>query len=241
MFSFVSAISAPTKRLIILTAASALLLAADNVPQFDRISSDRVVGGPAISDDLLAPMTAAEASASAAALAATTPADIAAAAVANPDVRASDMRAADPADAAPAARPAKLSTLIARMDDADDAVAADRDLRCLATAVYFESRGEPVEGQLAVAQAIINRAESGRYANTLCGVINQPKQFSFDRTRTPRAGSDWATAQAIAKIAFDDLWQEVAPKALSFHATHVSPNWRGKTRVAQIGRHIFYR
>lgn len=234
MFSFVYSISAPTKRLILLTAASALLLAADNVPQFDRISADRIVGGPAISDELLAPMNATEAAASAAALLATTPADIAAVAAA-PDGDTGS------AETAPAARPAKLSTLIARMDDADDAVAADGDLRCLATAVYFESRGEPVEGQLAVAQAIINRAESGKYANTLCGVINQPRQFSFDRTRTPRPGSDWETAQAIAKIAIDGLWQEVAPKAVSFHATHVSPNWRGKTRIAQIGRHVFYR
>ncbi|MFZ4689460.1 MAG: cell wall hydrolase [Polymorphobacter sp.] len=231
-FGFLS-ISASTKRLIILTAASALLLAAGNVSQ-----ADAVVGGPEISpeisDAILAPMTPAEAAASAAALAATTPDDIAAAArmrLANAD----DVSF----DGAAAARPARLTTLVAQMDSTD--VTSDRDLNCLATAVYFEARGEPMEGQLAVAQAIINRVESGRYADTICGVVNQPKQFSFDRTRTPRGGNDWVVAQAIAKIAANDLWHEVAPRALSFHAVRVSPNWAGKTRVATIGNHVFYR
>ena len=68
-----------------------------------------------------------------------------------------------------------------------------------------------------------------------------PSQFSYDRSRTPRAGRDWETAEAIAKIAMDDMWAEVAPNAMSFHATYVKPNWAGKTKVAQIGRHVFYR
>ncbi len=215
-----SAISVRTKRLIILS-AGALLLVAAGQPQ-----NDMVVGGPTISDAILKPVSSAEAAESAAALAATMPADI----------------SADNADVtAPAERPAKLTMLIAQMDNAGDIVARDREMRCLATAVYFESRGEPLEGQLAVAQSILNRVESGRYAGTVCGVINQPGQFSYDRTRTPRAGSDWQTAQAIAQVAMQELWIAVAPKAMSFHATHVAPNWAGKTRVATIGHHIFYR
>jgi spore germination cell wall hydrolase CwlJ-like protein len=221
-----SLISASTTRLIILTAASAFLLAAGDVSDATLPSS------PTISDDILAPMTAAEAAASTKALADTTPADIAAAMAAPTSTAA----------AVETPRAEKLPTLVAAVDDeAADAVAADAELRCLATAVYFESRGEPLEGQLAVAQAILNRVESGRYAHSVCGVIAQPKQFSFDRTRAPRAGNDWLTAQAIAKIATDDLWKEVAPRALSFHATYVAPNWAGKTRIAQIGRHVFYR
>ena len=219
------AISASTKRLIILTAASALLLAAGNVSQ-----AETVVGGPVISDEILAPVTAEQAAASAAALAATTPVDVAAAFAAH-------NTGAD----APVSRPASLSTLIASVENADTAVANDRDLQCLATAVYFEARGEPMEGQLAVAQTILNRVESGRYASTVCGVVDQPHQFSFDRTRAPRSGSDWETAQAIAKIAADSMWRDVAPKAISFHATRVAPNWVGKTRVATIGNHVFYR
>jgi len=139
-------------------------------------------------------------------------------------------------------RPARLVSLVDAIDDeAAVAVAADAEMRCLATAVYYESRGEPLEGQLAVAQAIRNRVASGRYAQSICGVIDQPGQFSFDRTRAPRSGTDWTTAQAIAKVAMHDLWPAMAPKALSFHATRVSPGWGGKARIAQIGRHVFYR
>lgn len=227
-------IGAATKRLIMLVAGSALLLAAGQVPPTNNTAEAHQT----ISDDILAPMTIAEVTAANAALAATTPADIAAAA------RATIIAASVPADLAVADtaaldRPARLVTLIASVGSEE--TAQDSDMRCLATAVYFESRGEPLEGQLAVAQAIINRSESGRYPDTACGVINQPRQFSYDRTRSPRAGSDWKTAQAIAKIAMQDLWHEVAPRAMSFHATYVNPNWRGKTRVAQIGRHVFYR
>ncbi len=221
-------INATTGRLIILTIASAFLLAAGDVTTATRqdVSQDVSAAGPTISDDILAPMTTAERAESAAALAATTPADVTADA---------------PQAAEKPVRSAALSTLVASMDDVDEAVASDRDLRCLASAVYFESRGEPLEGQLAVAQAILNRAESGRYAGTACGVIAQPRQFSFDRTRAPRAGSDWQTAMAIAMIASENMWRAVAPGAMSFHANYVSPNWQGKTRVTQIGRHIFYR
>jgi spore germination cell wall hydrolase CwlJ-like protein len=210
------------------------MLVAAGVPQ-----STETIDGPTISDSILAPLSPAEAAASAAALAATTPADTAAAARANAALRVAGY--AEDATVTAPDRPAKLTTLVATMDDADDAVARDRELRCLATAVYFESRGEPLEGQLAVAQAIMNRVDSGRYASSICGVVNQPRQFSFDRTRTPAAGTDWRVAQAIAQIAANDMWVEVAPKALSFHATYVAPNWAGKTRVATIGRHVFYR
>ena len=222
-------------RLVILSAGALMLVAAD-------MPNDRTISGPFVSDAMLAPMSPADAATSAAALAATTPADIAAAARAKPAYQATsfpeDVIASDDVTT-PADRPAKLTTLVARMDDAS--VASDSDLRCLATAVYFESRGEPLEGQLAVAQSILNRVESGRYASTVCGVISQPGQFSYDRTRAPRAGTDWQTAKAIAQVAIKDLWVAVAPKAMSFHATYVAPNWGGKTRIATIGRHVFYR
>ena len=216
------ALSASTNRLIVLMASSLLLLAAGDVSQAVSPYS-----GAEISDSILAPLSAADAAASAAAITATTPADVAAA------FAASNIATDEPA------RPASLSSLVASVDDSD--VAGDTDLKCLATAVYFESRGEPMEGQLAVAQTIMNRVESGRYASTVCGVINQPKQFSYDRSRTPRAGNDWEVAQAIAKIAADELWRDVVPQAISFHAKRVAPNWAGKTRVATIGNHIFYR
>jgi spore germination cell wall hydrolase CwlJ-like protein len=121
---------------------------------------------------------------------------------------------------------------------------ADREQRCLATAIYFESKGEPLSGQLAVARVVINRADSGRFAPTLCGVVTQPGQFSFVRggampAINPDSGS-WRTAVAIAKIAQGDLWESKAENALYFHARRVSPGWR-MARVGAIGNHVFYR
>ncbi len=119
----------------------------------------------------------------------------------------------------------------------------DPELRCLASTVYFESRGESLVGQLAVAHVVINRAQSGRFPKSLCGVVHQRSQFSFVRGgKMPavREGTQWANAIAIAQIARDGSWKNHAPGALFFHARYVSPGWR-KTRVAQIDNHIFYR
>ncbi len=120
----------------------------------------------------------------------------------------------------------------------------DSELRCLAGAVYFESRGESLAGQLAVARVIINRAESGRYPSSYCGVVTQRSQFSFVRggkmPKLRESGRPWARALAIAQIARANSWKNKAPGALFFHARYVSPRW-GKTRVAQIDNHIFYR
>jgi hypothetical protein len=122
----------------------------------------------------------------------------------------------------------------------------DPDMKCLAQAVYFEARGEPIEGQLAVAEVVINRARSGLYPDTYCEVITQPWQFSFVRHgRIPEAdeSSDaWQRAEAIAEIAQQNLWKSKAADALYFHATYVNPSWaRQKVELAQIDTHIFYR
>ena len=121
---------------------------------------------------------------------------------------------------------------------------ASRDDECLAIAVYFESKSESLEGQLAVARTVINRAQSGRFPSSLCGVVTQPSQFSFVRGgRFPalsRSSRDWREAVAIAHIARNDLWNSTVPNALFFHATHVSPVWKLK-RLASLGNHVFYR
>jgi spore germination cell wall hydrolase CwlJ-like protein len=120
----------------------------------------------------------------------------------------------------------------------------DEELRCLAGAVYFESRSESLAGQLAVAHVVINRAESGRFPRTLCGVVYQKSQFSFVRGgQMPAINTShrqWRNAVAIAQIARDGSWQNAAPGALFFHARHVSPGWN-RPRIAQIDNHIFYR
>jgi spore germination cell wall hydrolase CwlJ-like protein len=120
----------------------------------------------------------------------------------------------------------------------------DAETECLARAVYWESKGEPLTGQLSVAEVVINRARSGRFAPTICGVVRQPSQFSFVRRgyipQPPSGSRDWRTAVAIAQIAMQDLADGGAPRALYFHARHARPGWR-RTRVATIGNHVFYR
>ena len=122
----------------------------------------------------------------------------------------------------------------------------DEQQSCLATAVYFESMGESLEGQLAVAQVVINRANSGRYPNSWCAVVKQKAQFSFVRAgRFPRidVGCEaWRKAQAIARIAVAKVSETLSTDVLWYHADYVAPGWgRRLTRVEKIGAHIFYR
>jgi N-acetylmuramoyl-L-alanine amidase len=135
-----------------------------------------------------------------------------------------------------------LPSLVAQLRGPDP---GSRELECLAVGVYYESKSEPLAGQLAVGQVIANRAHSGgRFPSTYCGVLFQRGQFSFIRSRSlptvSRANHQWQTAVAIAKIVDQDLKDSAAESALFFHAKRVSPGWRLK-RVASIGNHVFYR
>jgi N-acetylmuramoyl-L-alanine amidase len=136
---------------------------------------------------------------------------------------------------------ASLSEAVASQDTPD---ALDGDLRCLAEAVYYESKGEPLSGQLAVAEVILNRTQSGRFPKTVCSVVKQTGQFSFVRggalPDAPLGTSAFRTAVAIAQVALNDDWDSEAKDALYFHARGRTPGWR-MTRVASIGNHIFYR
>lgn len=122
---------------------------------------------------------------------------------------------------------------------------ADREQECLANAVYFEARSEPIEGQLAVAEVVMNRAASGRYPTDLCSVITQKAQFSFIRRgkfpRPDRESQAWKKAVAIATIAKQKLAPTLPASVLWYHATYVSPSWGKRlTKQTQIGLHIFY-
>ena len=135
-----------------------------------------------------------------------------------------------------------LSSMVAQLRASDP---GSRELECLAVGVYFESKSEPLAGQLAVGKVIANRANSkGRFPPSYCGVLFQRSQFSFIRGHSlpnvPRASRQWQTAVAIAKIVDQGLQNSSAENALFFHARRVSPGWRLK-RVASIGNHIFYR
>lgn len=131
-----------------------------------------------------------------------------------------------------------LVKMVAVAEPAAPATAAELD--CLATAVWFESRGEALEGQLAVAQAVVNRAQSGRWGKGVCGVIKAPRQFNFVASRVQRSSATFTTAMAVARIALHGLWHDVAEGAHSFHSARLNPGWR-LTRVAKIGNHVFYR
>ena len=135
-----------------------------------------------------------------------------------------------------------LSTLVAQLRSSQP---GSRELECLAVGIYFESKSEPLAGQLAVGEVIANRANSnGRFPSSYCGVLFQRSQFSFIRGRAlpsvPRSSRQWQTAVAVAKIVDQDLKDSAATKALFFHAKRVSPGWKLK-RVAAIGNHVFYR
>jgi spore germination cell wall hydrolase CwlJ-like protein len=124
--------------------------------------------------------------------------------------------------------------------------------KCLAEAIYFEARGEPVMGQIAVAQVILNRAFSGKYPNTVCGVVYQNAhrhlacQFTFacdgirDVIREPDM---WVRAKKIATEMLDGkLWLPEVGKATHYHATYVHPGWVSEMKkMHKLGVHIFYR
>jgi len=122
----------------------------------------------------------------------------------------------------------------------------DTETNCLATAVYFEARGESLEGQLAVARVVMNRATSGRYPPDWCSVVKQPAQFSFvQHGQFPQANTDsdaWKKAEAIAELAAANVVPSIGPDVLWYHADYVAPAWRHNLQeVEQIGAHIFYR
>jgi spore germination cell wall hydrolase CwlJ-like protein len=127
---------------------------------------------------------------------------------------------------------------------------SSRELDCLTTALYYEARGEGDSGMAAVAQVIVNRARHPDFPKTLCGVIYQGAakgrgcQFSFacdgSMRRRPQAAL-WERARGIAERAMEGRVSASVGNSTFFHATRISPNWRGLTRVATVGRHVFYR
>ena len=124
----------------------------------------------------------------------------------------------------------------------------DEQANCMAVAVYHEARGETAAGQLAVARVIMNRAVSGKYPTSWCGVVKQPWQFSFVNPRSgympgvDEASTAWRKAQGITRLAMANAVPSVPTECLWYHADYVAPSWgRRLTRVSQIGAHIFYR
>ncbi len=155
----------------------------------------------------------------------------------------------DPMRARAVEAPARLD--LAALDRMPPASGGDQQFQCLAQAIYFESRGEPLAGQIGVAEVVLNRVDSRNYPNTICGVTMQGVgsgrgcQFSYacdgraDAMTSPVAR---ARSEKLARLMLDGRPRTVTDGATHFHATSVRPGWsRSFARTAAIGAHMFYR
>jgi spore germination cell wall hydrolase CwlJ-like protein len=148
-----------------------------------------------------------------------------------------------PGSGAPPAKPFVLKT----RDDAERA----RALRCLSQAVYHEAALEPMDGQRAVAQVVLNRVKHPEYPDSVCGVVFQGWerwtgcQFSFTCDGSLLRGVVpvyWRQAEQVAREALEGHVEQRVGTATHYHADYVVPYWRSSlTKVGQVGRHIFYR
>lgn len=123
---------------------------------------------------------------------------------------------------------------------------------CLASAIYFESRSEPIRGQMAVAQVVVNRTFSGFYPKDVCGVVYQNAnrhlgcQFTFacdGKSKAITERSHWAVAKRIARQTLDgQIYVPEVAKSTHYHAAYVHPNWvREMHKMVRFGLHSFYR
>ncbi len=127
----------------------------------------------------------------------------------------------------------------------------NRELKCLSEALYFEARGEQIEGQIAVADVIINRKNSKRFPSTICGVVSEGAhkkhacQFSYNCDGKLELIYDKKTYRRIVKLSsmiLNGAFSDVTSGATFFHASEVSPSWSRKfKKTRKIGRHIFYK
>ncbi|MEH3107272.1 MAG: cell wall hydrolase [Sphingomonas fennica] len=140
---------------------------------------------------------------------------------------------------------AALTVDYAAIGEAPETAAAHdgRELECMAKVVHHEAANQSHDGQLAVAQLLMNRVASGKFADSVCGVAAQAGQFFDVDSYTPQQDGRWATAVAVSMEALNGSEEAVAPGALFFHAAYSKRNafFRTRTPVATLGSHIFYR
>jgi len=123
--------------------------------------------------------------------------------------------------------------------------------QCLAEALYFEARGESLKGQIAVAEVILNRVESKRFPNSVCGVIRQGTgrkyacQFTYTCDGLPENVNEPAAYKRVGKVArmmLDGAPRNLSGGALFYHTTAVNPRWaRSFQRTTRLGVHLFYK
>jgi len=160
----------------------------------------------------------------------------------------------DPSVPTPTALPDQLAYARANTPATERIINAfsERERWCLATAIYFEARGESYRGQAGVAQVIMNRVDHRLYPDSICGVVFQNQhwrnrcQFSFACDGIPEHINEqepWRQAQSIAdKVTAGSLYLSEVADATHYHANYVYPHWAPRmTKITRIGLHIFYR
>jgi spore germination cell wall hydrolase CwlJ-like protein len=151
------------------------------------------------------------------------------------------------ATAAPAA-PAETETALVA---AAPAPSGGAEWQCLTEALYFEARGETLEGMFAVAEVILNRRDSGTYPTSVCGVVHQGTgaQYACQFTYTCDGRSDvvleqgaWNVVGRVASVMLGGAPRNLTNGATFYHTRGVNPSWSARfTRTAAIGAHLFYR
>ncbi len=147
---------------------------------------------------------------------------------------------------------AAVATYFLSISPAASAIQVNDDLQCLALTIYFEARGEPQAGKLAVASVVMNRVADRRYPNRVCAVVQQggerPRnrcQFSWwcdGRSDYPHNSRAWKQSNAMAFLVYWGFMRDPTEGALWYHANYVRPFWRKAfERGPTIGEHIFYR
>jgi N-acetylmuramoyl-L-alanine amidase len=130
----------------------------------------------------------------------------------------------------------------------------ESDLQCLAENVYFESRGEPINGQYAVAEVTLNRTRAPNFPHTICGVVHEMRwdtgrkryvaDFSWTElgAMSPDDDPAWKRAMVVATATYDETRDPIVPDALFYHSTSVRPGWaKTRTAITTIGNHVFYK
>jgi spore germination cell wall hydrolase CwlJ-like protein len=124
-----------------------------------------------------------------------------------------------------------------------------KEIDCLANNIYFEARGEPIKGQMAIGVVTINRVKDSRYPDDLCEVVKQPAQFSWYKPGKAIKHSGTVVYDRIRELAihiYDKYYtlgkeDDVVHGATHFHTVSINPRWRNKTKISRIGHHVFFK
>lgn len=139
------------------------------------------------------------------------------------------------------------SPSLARVDPGQEVTNLEPEIECLTQTIYFESRGEPIAGQLAVGLVTINRKNSNLFPDTICGVIRQRTpvcQYSWycdGKSDVVPKNKEGKLARALAVGLLTSNVEDITEGALFFHADYINPGWNNLEKTIEIGAHVFYR